>query len=555
MPEDVVGKFHEDCSQQQQHLDRLCWPDTKAIVTAMKANSAESFAHQMIGVVDSLVPLYIRHPNTLESLGELLEPSLPWTKPWCNDFSKKLELMHRTSQMVRHTSEEMAKIYPESAKAYQRWFERMRGSKSKRLQKLLKKHEEAEKKAAETKVINGAPLEKIIQHLQAKAVERVLRVSCHGTNLLGNLLQYGDNLGRNVLHYCASSGFEELAHVFLKLESEHGGNQLASRVDREGNTAIDWAYNGRHAAFVKVVKDFGGYKGSKQAVVKRFPKAKKIETDDDGVCASDPRGGKGSCLAKTGGWNVREIDNDTLPSSWLPPADKQCAVDVIDVSQFDVFTFTHLYFIRGRPLMVKGGARFAKNIAELYTRDGLAKAFGAHEISVTDLPYGEGLGAARQVKMSMSAYLDSLEKRTKPQEELHYYFASIPHGDVLNFTTVQPDLIHAVNRYVELAQYQTQFYIGGTLMGSPYHFHGTAGNSLLHGKKLWLLKPPAQRIWSNDIIYKSLMREGPGDSMKCVQDAGDFLFVPNGWSHGVMCLSDCIGVAHEWGSPAPLRFL
>merc|ERR1711998_439049 len=107
-----------------------------------------------------------------------------------------------------------------------------------------------------------------------------------------------------------------------------------------------------------------------------------------------------------------------------------------------------------------------------------------------------------------------------------------------------------------LSDFQTQFYVGGPLMGSPYHFHSTALNSLVHGRKLWLIYPNEQQVWSNEVIYRSLKRtNGPlGNPIKCVQEAGDLLFVPSSWTHGVICLNNCIGVAHEFGSSTPTSF-
>ena len=92
----------------------------------------------------------------------------------------------------------------------------------------------------------------------------------------------------------------------------------------------------------------------------------------------------------------------------------------------------------------------------------------------------------------------------------------------------------------------TQFYLGGDLMGSPLHHHDAAANSLVHGRKLWFLAPPAAREWSNEAVYEHLVRtDGLPGYARCVQEAGDLLFVPHLWTHAAICLEDCIGVAHE----------
>eukprot|EP00929_Paragymnodinium_shiwhaense_P067530 TRINITY_DN33979_c0_g3_i2.p2 TRINITY_DN33979_c0_g3~~TRINITY_DN33979_c0_g3_i2.p2 ORF type:complete len:151 (-),score=27.98 TRINITY_DN33979_c0_g3_i2:457-909(-) len=99
----------------------------------------------------------------------------------------------------------------------------------------------------------------------------------------------------------------------------------------------------------------------------------------------------------------------------------------------------------------------------------------------------------------------------------------------------------------------TQFYLGGMLMGAPMHFHRDAFNSLVFGKKVWYLRVPSRRIWSNEAIYERLQRVSGSlnasmpDTLQCTQEAGDLMFVPSMFSHGVICKSDCIGVAHEFG--------
>merc|ERR1712008_639294 len=70
---------------------------------------------------------------------------------------------------------------------------------------------------------------------------------------------------------------------------------------------------------------------------------------------------------------------------------------------------------------------------------------------------------------------------------------------------------------------------------------------LMHGRKLWFLKPATYSVWNTEIMYKYLIRtDGDPPALRCVQEAGDLIYVPQDWSHGALCLNDCIGVAHEW---------
>ena len=99
------------------------------------------------------------------------------------------------------------------------------------------------------------------------------------------------------------------------------------------------------------------------------------------------------------------------------------------------------------------------------------------------------------------------------------------------------------------------------------HHHKAAWNALLHGRKLWVLTPPAQSSFRRaELAYDSFSKEGQGwmdeaerrwrggtgaaaqsgaqRQLFCVQKAGDMLFVPAGWGHSTYNLRESIGVAN-----------
>ena len=84
--------------------------------------------------------------------------------------------------------------------------------------------------------------------------------------------------------------------------------------------------------------------------------------------------------------------------------------------------------------------------------------------------------------------------------------------------------------------------------GAPIHFHGNAINALVHGRKLWTFLPPRHSLYSTKHISKWINEEYPqlneaGKTFQCIQEAGDFLFVPDGWAHGVVNLAESVGYA------------
>jgi hypothetical protein len=117
--------------------------------------------------------------------------------------------------------------------------------------------------------------------------------------------------------------------------------------------------------------------------------------------------------------------------------------------------------------------------------------------------------------------------------------------------------------------------MGPARSGTPYHTdpHGTsAWNALLYGKKRWALYPPTdagaplppgidpvtQRsshplLWYTN-VYSTLGGGGGGQPppIEFVQEPGDFLFVPSGWWHCVLNITDTVAVTQNFVNMANL---
>jgi hypothetical protein len=86
-------------------------------------------------------------------------------------------------------------------------------------------------------------------------------------------------------------------------------------------------------------------------------------------------------------------------------------------------------------------------------------------------------------------------------------------------------------------------------------------NILLYGRKRWFLRPPKHAIYSRKAILPWFKEQYPHDKQlphtvlyECVQQPGELLFVPDGWSHGILNIETSIGTALEItaaGSHAP----
>ena len=104
------------------------------------------------------------------------------------------------------------------------------------------------------------------------------------------------------------------------------------------------------------------------------------------------------------------------------------------------------------------------------------------------------------------------------------------------------------------------FGIGGRYSGTPFHFHSSVFAHVLHGRKRWLLyppthKPPAAIVrphmsaiqWMDDMWLGGGVdveaEGGEGGSVRdavlgCVCNAGDVLYLPDGWLHMTLNLDE-----------------
>ncbi|EOD28942.1 hypothetical protein EMIHUDRAFT_123264 [Emiliania huxleyi CCMP1516] len=91
-----------------------------------------------------------------------------------------------------------------------------------------------------------------------------------------------------------------------------------------------------------------------------------------------------------------------------------------------------------------------------------------------------------------------------------------------------------------------QINVGSPFSGTSLHFHYMAVSALLHGRKRWFLYPPADASYSNAHFFDDFepARRGQlGRQLECTQQAGDVLFVPSLWAHGVLYEENSVSVS------------
>ena len=133
--------------------------------------------------------------------------------------------------------------------------------------------------------------------------------------------------------------------------------------------------------------------------------------------------------------------------------------------------------------------------------------------------------------------------------------------------TQDPSLVHDVLIAVQdltkdlthwMSPRQIQFYLGPVDSGAPLHYHADAINVLAHGTKHWYLQPPidAEYHTTPAFDWHSQQLSSYPDMHKpieCTQQAGDLIFVPQGWGHATLNWQESVGVAVEFGHNPGMR--
>jgi hypothetical protein len=179
--------------------------------------------------------------------------------------------------------------------------------------------------------------------------------------------------------------------------------------------------------------------------------------------------------------------------------------------------------------------------------------------------------AGRRVKMTMKEYVHYMRSNT---DAFPLYIFDSKFGercpDMLRDFDVPPhfweDLFAALPEDSAARPPHRWIVMGPTRSGTPFHTdpNGTsAWNALMWGRKRWALYPPTHPgmppppgvhpktlkaphplVWWQEIYPHLPSHALP--PMEFIQEAGDFLFVPSGWWHTVLNLTDSVAVTQNF---------
>ena len=314
------------------------------------------------------------------------------------------------------------------------------------------------------------------------------------------------------------------------------------------------------------------------AAKNRWSKAEpKLDVAADGksdVTPSDaPEGGpaaEGDASVEAEG-SVKEKDEQTIDDETLDLIHhlSGCDFDEYDERFFDsipmLVALNRPFVLRGLAHAHKWGARVAKKLG----RATILKKFGALEVYADDIPYQKLFdGTMLKPEHSWDSVDQALAKHRMSMKD---YVASWDHNSTRLDTDGVPKYFFMPEKALQKqtkpfvswwskllgAEVQdVQPYLGPAFSGAPFHWHQHAVNFLAHGKKLWLMTSPmdthygaaASKTVVKEMISDIMADAGPIGVQRCVQEAGDVLFIPADHGHSTLNLEPSTGVAFEFES-------
>jgi len=555
--------FTDACAMNKGRPSVFCFSNKKELIEALQVEqyglefTSENFLMDLHVVVQQL----LQWPPAWTDLIDILSTSRPWTKAFCDKIVgsgwwQPVPFVRKSFISPRQTLVQLERDMPVVVTSMSRWFELMLQSSDAQAKKLLKDFKEFDKADAKNKSVHARPMMRLMQHMHAKVVRHLLGKACKGSNAAWDVFEKGDANNLTLLHHAASLGDVAGVKAIIHATPKRKRSALTAKRDLWGYTAEDWAKLGD---FSEVSAALGAVAATESSAadataptepVTLFTGAKQSKSHTTPNCepgsetCAAPIVDVGSAARSDGGWPLPVPE--AAPAEWMPPQDKSCFADVIDVAQFEFEVFMHHYVLHPRPLLVRGGAQFHGAMAANFTRTGLLEAAGDQKVEAHRFPGAKEYDGSKPVVRPLREYLDSLDERSSAQlasKRLHFFHKRLSKDEVaFNFSATLPELLNG-----KVIQTGAMFYAGGLFMGTPPHHGLPAADSLMHGMKLWFLQPPGHEVFVNEAIYDHLVRTGgaPG-SQRCLQQAGDLMFVPRAWTSGDLCLGHCVGVAHEF---------
>ena len=251
---------------------------------------------------------------------------------------------------------------------------------------------------------------------------------------------------------------------------------------------------------------------------------------------------------KTGGWLTPSIK---LPNQLTAEV---CDIDVVGYTTTSEDILLN-YLALQKPVLVRNATnpKILKKLFQFWQRNKIYKQYGDLHFNEVLVPYAESFGYNKSIT-TLKQFLDKMTSINEEQSLVKnvfdlkpptYIFETVPEDSSILKHFEIPLVLDST--LTEIATTKFQFYVGPTLSGAPPHFHRSAWNALIYGRKRWFLFPPQYAFYSKQHVWdwwRQYRKEST--TWECVQHPGDMIILPDMWGHAVINLKESIGVASEF---------
>jgi hypothetical protein len=258
-----------------------------------------------------------------------------------------------------------------------------------------------------------------------------------------------------------------------------------------------------------------------------------------------------------------------------------CDFDVVDwTGDFDKEVFLFQHVMRQRPVLVKGvlnnieGPANYANLEKQWSRKKFETLFGEVKIKDGLIPYSGSFGGSfnhttigKELHRMKKVHVEDEEAWSDTKEPAGTNFPLPTRGYIFHPIQDRNRMTESIDTdfdpfnipFLACDEFDftnVQFYMGARGSGAPYHTHKQAYNALVYGVKRWAVQPPQDAMYSTQhpqAVFAELdaqdesARLGRASVLECTQEAGDVVFVPDGWGHATLNLAESIGWAQEFG--------
>jgi ankyrin repeat protein len=209
---------------------------------------------------------------------------------------------------------------------------------------------------------------------------------------------------------------------------------------------------------------------------------------------------------------------------------------------FDEF---QLFWKFDQPVMIRGAIH--PDVTQSFSIDNILERYGSVELKAADTVTGK-----RSVSYSTTLH-DYITRARSAKNHTRYPSTIVETRDN---NELLHDIVEFAYEHVPVAEYPDvclssspwtlgnhQLNIGVKGSCTAIHFHESAVNIVFTGRKRWLLFPPTDAFYDTRHVADAMSADAtPSRAMECTQNAGDVIFVPSGWGHGVSYEEETVGL-------------